>query len=75
MVRSEDDPNVVWGELWQVDDACLVHLDVLEGVAAGLYRRDRVHLQPPFDQEIVVTYLYSLSVVDRTDLGSVWQEK
>ena len=74
MVYWEGDLGHVKGEVWAVDHECLAHLDVLEGVAEGLYRRERVPLLPPFDQEIVVTYLYALSVDGRPDLGSEWVE-
>jgi gamma-glutamylcyclotransferase (GGCT)/AIG2-like uncharacterized protein YtfP len=43
----------------------LARLDELEGVAEGLYRRERVPLQPPFDQEDVDTYIYAGSTLGR----------
>jgi gamma-glutamylaminecyclotransferase len=72
MVRWDETSPGVHGEIWQVEDACLHDLDVLEGVADGLYRRVRVPLLAPFDHHVVLTYLYALSIEGRTDLGSVW---
>jgi gamma-glutamylaminecyclotransferase len=74
MVYWEGDLGHVNGEVWAVDEECLAYLDVLEGVAEGLYRRERVTLLPPFQAEMVVTFLYALSVDGRPDLGSDWVE-
>lgn len=74
MVRWEEDPGGVTGEVWEVDDDCLNHLDILEGVAEGLYRRERIPLKRPFDQTVVYGYLYALSIEGRPDLGSTWTE-
>lgn len=72
LVHWEGDAQSVQGEVWQVDDACLADLDVLEGVSEGLYHRLRVRLCPPFDQQVVLSYVYALSVDGRSDLGSEW---
>lgn len=74
MVFWDGDLGHVKGEVWSVDDECLTHLDVLEGVAEGLYRRERVSLLPPFQSDVVQTYLYALSVEGRSDLGAEWVE-
>jgi gamma-glutamylaminecyclotransferase len=69
MVRAPDDTAGVIGELWAVDDACLKELDLLEGVAEGLYERVTIPLPAPFDGQPVETYLYLGSVTGRPKLG------
>jgi gamma-glutamylaminecyclotransferase len=74
MVLRTDDHEGVHGEVWSVDAACLARLDVLEGVAEGLYRREVIDLLPPFADQAVEAYVYPHGVEDRLDLGSVWTE-
>jgi len=50
------------GEIYQVDDESMARLDIVEGVAEGLYRRDRIELESPFDEDHVVTYFYNMSI-------------
>ena len=38
LVEAEDGVSIQ-GELWKVDDACLVRLDAVEGVDGGLFER------------------------------------
>jgi gamma-glutamylcyclotransferase (GGCT)/AIG2-like uncharacterized protein YtfP len=45
IVPSEHE--VVWGGLWTVDDDHVEALDVVEGVALGIYRRDTVTVAGP----------------------------
>jgi gamma-glutamylaminecyclotransferase len=70
MVRTPEDTAGVNGELWAVDDACLQQLDLLEGVAEGLYERVSLKLAAPADVGPVETYLYLRSVAGRPALGS-----
>lgn len=72
MVPDLSDTTGVVGELWSVDAPCLARLDVLEGLAEGLYRRTRIALQPPFDATPAETYLYARSTESRAHLGSEW---
>lgn len=65
-------PESVTGEVWSVDAATLIALDRLEGIAEGLYRRERIQLLPPFADLAVETYLYARSVAGATELGSTW---
>lgn len=74
MVRSTDASHDVAGELWEVDDDCLVRLDILEGVGKKLYERVSIILAPPFADEAVQTYLYLRSLHGRQAIGSVWKE-
>jgi gamma-glutamylcyclotransferase (GGCT)/AIG2-like uncharacterized protein YtfP len=69
MVPSADDRDGVSGEVWSVEVDCLEHLDLLEGIAEGLYRRELVPLLPPFADRKVETYIYARSVEGRRDLG------
>ena len=72
MVRMADDTTGVVGELWAVDDAGLKQLDLLEGVAEGLYERVSLRLAPPFADQPVETYLYLRSLKGRRPLGTTW---
>ncbi len=77
LVASPEDRAGVTGELWSIDDACLVRLDELEGTTEGLYRRASISLAEPAPVAIstgtpVQTYFYLRSLVGRPALGSVW---
>ena len=48
--------------------------DALEGLADGLYRRERVPLLPPFAERSVEAYLYPHDITGRREIGSVWRE-
>lgn len=76
MIAAPDDRDGVSGEIWSVDSRCLARLDVLEGTAEGLYRRERVPLLPPFDSARVEAYLYALGMTGRPLIpGGTWNEK
>jgi gamma-glutamylcyclotransferase (GGCT)/AIG2-like uncharacterized protein YtfP len=74
---AENSPRAegVTGEVWLVDADTLKHLDQLEGLAEGLYRREPVPLLPPFNARTAETYVYAQSVEGRHALGSAWKEK
>lgn len=74
MVARSDDRDGVTGEVWEVDEAALVRLDALEGLAEGMYRRERLPLRPPFAEAIVEGYIYNRSVKGLRDLGGRWEE-
>ncbi len=74
MVVKPEDRDGVTGEVWSVDAAGLAQLDLLEGLAEGLYRRESIKLLPPFSDQSVETYLYARSLEGRRDLGSTWRE-
>jgi gamma-glutamylcyclotransferase (GGCT)/AIG2-like uncharacterized protein YtfP len=73
MIPQFDDRDGVTGEVWSVDAACLAQLDLLEGLAEGLYRRVPAKLLPPFADQPSETYLYAQSVEGHPDIGSVWK--
>jgi gamma-glutamylcyclotransferase (GGCT)/AIG2-like uncharacterized protein YtfP len=72
MVADGSTSEGVVGEVWSVDEACLGRLDELEGTAEGFYRRAEVALAPPFNAEVVETYLHLGNVEGRPRIGSNW---
>jgi gamma-glutamylaminecyclotransferase len=74
MIAHIDDRQGVAGEVWSIDARTLQKLDVLEGLAEGLYRRERIALLSPFENRRIETYLYARSIEGRRDLGGVWKE-
>lgn len=72
LVALPTDTRGVTGELWSVDSACLARLDVLEGLAEGVYRRAPISLQQPGPPATVETYYYLRDVTGRPGLGSTW---
>jgi gamma-glutamylaminecyclotransferase len=73
MVRAADDTVGVTGELWEVDPDTLHTLDILEGVAEGLYERVSLRLLPPFAETNAEAYLYLRSLEGRPQIGSTWK--
>jgi gamma-glutamylcyclotransferase (GGCT)/AIG2-like uncharacterized protein YtfP len=72
MIHLPGDREGVHGEVWSIDAGCLGQLDVLEGIAEGLYRREPVPLQAPFATQRVEAYLYPHPVGGRREVGSFW---
>ena len=81
LVAAPTDTRGVTGELWFVDDACLARLDVLEGLADGLYRRAPIVLSHPvaIPQSVASpaisaaeTYFYLRALSGRAHLGTTW---
>jgi gamma-glutamylcyclotransferase (GGCT)/AIG2-like uncharacterized protein YtfP len=72
LVAAPDDSAGVTGELWSVDDACLARLDVLEGLAEGLYRRGEIALSAPVEVARAATYFYLRDVQGQARLGPTW---
>jgi gamma-glutamylaminecyclotransferase len=73
MVADPAGLEPIRGEVWSVDDACLVCLDALEGTDQGLYARLPVALQAPFSDSAVEAYYYRQSVQGRTRARSDWK--
>jgi gamma-glutamylaminecyclotransferase len=69
MIPLADDRDGVSGEVWSVEIDCLEHLDLLEGIKEGLYRRELVPLLAPFADRKVEGYIYARSVEGLRDLG------
>ena len=74
VVESAPPAEGVSGEVWRIDPPTLEQLDQLEGLAEGLYRRERVPLLPPFHDHPVEAYIYARSVAHRRRIGSNWTE-
>lgn len=74
MVVYPEDHDGVAGEVWAVDADCLVHLDGLEGLAQGIYRREIVPLLAPWANRGIEAYTYPHSVTGRREVGAVWIE-
>jgi gamma-glutamylcyclotransferase (GGCT)/AIG2-like uncharacterized protein YtfP len=72
MVRSPGTATGVTGEVWSVDEECLARLDELEGIAEGLYRRERVPLLGAPLEEGAEAYIYLKGVEGRPALGGEW---
>jgi gamma-glutamylaminecyclotransferase len=71
MVESVDGFSIE-GEIWEVDEACLHELDMIEAVAEGEYARAQVLLVPPHNDEPVEGYLYLGDITGLGDCGSRW---
>jgi gamma-glutamylaminecyclotransferase len=67
-------PGGITGEVWSVDPGCLEQLDLLEGTAEGLYRRQAVPLAPPFADKAVEAYIFLGDILGRQPLGPTWTE-
>jgi len=74
MIPQSLDRDGVQGEVWRVSAECLARLDELEGLSVGLYRRERIPLQPPHSDESVDAYFYARTIVGLKDIGAVWRE-
>ncbi len=59
----------VEGEIYEVTESCLMKLDVVEGVASGLYSRQTVKLMPPWNETTTQTYIYEQSVHGCSAIG------
>jgi len=75
LVSEPGDREGVTGELWAVDAACLARLDVLEGLAEGLYAREPAPLLPVTETGAPPAqfYRYLGSVAGCLHLGSTWR--
>lgn len=74
MIPRPEDREGVTGEIWSVDADALRHLDGLEGLEEGLYRREVISLLPPFAKQRIETYLYAQNAMGRREIGSTWKE-
>ena len=72
LVPDVDNPQGVTGEVWSVDEACIMSLDVLEGTSEGLYRRMELPMEQPFAKDRVEAYVYLKSIKDCRPAGQEW---
>jgi len=71
MVRAEDGISIQ-GEVWSVDEAGLIKLDVLEDTDGGEYERVVVQLEGEFSTQQVEGYIYLRGVEGRREVGVCW---
>lgn len=74
MVPDETDPRGITGELWRIDEATRLRLDIFEGVSHGLFSRTSIPLAEPIDEPMAEAYVYQLEVVGHNDVGDTWRE-
>lgn len=69
-----DTPNgrSIRGEVWEVEEATIQHLDIVEDVASGLYERRLISLLPPFDDAPSIAYVYLRETRGMPDCGEEW---
>jgi len=70
MVKDDENGLAVEGEVYSVDDETKKRLDWLEGVASGLYFRDKVELEGITDT--VEAYFWGRSPNGLRDIGAKW---
>ncbi|WP_395735181.1 gamma-glutamylcyclotransferase [Prosthecobacter sp.] len=71
MVRAEDGLSIQ-GEVWSVDEAGLIKLDVLEDTDGGEYERVPVPLEGEWASQRVEGYIYLRSIEGRREVGVCW---
>jgi gamma-glutamylcyclotransferase (GGCT)/AIG2-like uncharacterized protein YtfP len=83
------EPKPVYGELYELDHACVLELDKIEGCDQGLYERRTVELKDlwpmnlpscqeafgPFLQKRAEAYFYKKAVGGAKDCGSFWSHR
>lgn len=73
LIVAEDGISIE-GELYCVDDDCLAKLDQVEGVDEGYYSRESVMLQPPWNDEATLTYIYRKPIAGHSEIPQ-WPSK
>lgn len=71
MIRAESG-LAIEGEVWDVDEAGLARLDVLEDIDSGEYERVKIELEGEFAAQFVEGYLYLRDLSGRRDAGACW---
>lgn len=72
MVRVPNQGLSIEGEVWEVDEAGLAKLDILEDIEGGEYERVPVPLLGGFAERYVEGYIYLRSTEGRRDVGNCW---
>ena len=81
--------NHIFGELYEVDDACMMQLDAIEGVDRGLFDRKEIHLDSitmvglPVSEDVwksiaakkAQAYFFQLKLNGAADCGVLWTQK
>lgn len=68
LIRTDNGISIE-GELYEVDDSCLVELDVIEAVDQGLYGRESIQLLAPWDDGPALTYIYLQSTEGHAEIS------
>ncbi|MDB6004759.1 MAG: gamma-glutamyl cyclotransferase, partial [Prosthecobacter sp.] len=71
MTRSADGISIQ-GEVWEVNEAGLTRLDILEDTEGGEYERVMIQLEGEFATQRVEGYVYLRGTEGRRDLGRCW---
>ncbi|HBJ86427.1 MAG TPA: gamma-glutamylcyclotransferase [Verrucomicrobiales bacterium] len=71
MIRSVNG-TAIEGEVWDVDEAGLARLDVLEDIDGGEYERVLIELEGEFAAQRVEGYLFLRDQEDQRDVGACW---
>jgi len=82
VIETGDEPGEIHGELYEIDRNILADLDILEGVAGGLYYRRKEHVQvlTPRGWTRATAWVYMMEA-DRIKsylsviLGGDWRER
>jgi gamma-glutamylaminecyclotransferase len=75
MVRVADGAGLaIRGEVWEVDEAGLAGLDMLEGVLEGEYALAPIQLEGEWAGRGVQCYVYLRSVTGCREAGAEWTE-
>lgn len=70
MAKGSEKGEGVTGELYEIDEKCLVDLDIYESVASGLFRREEIILANGTE---AVAYLYNRDVLENQLIeNGVW---
>lgn len=81
--------NNIFGELYEVDDACMIELDKIEGVDRKLFERKEVNLESvtmvglPTSEGVwkkiagkkAIAYFFQLKLNGAGDVGVLWTQK
>jgi len=74
IVPVEDGGVSISGEVWEIDDTCLIRVDWLEAVEDGLYRRAFARLLSPHEEWAdVIMYHFAQSITGMPEVGAVWE--
>ena len=73
LIHLPADGDAIPGDIYRVDADCLRTLDAIEAVDEGLYHRDIVALQSPYDSDPVEVWLYAMPLPPDAARIDRWQ--
>ena len=68
-ITHQENGTAIQGELWEINDECLLALDAIEG-HPELFCRDLVELE---DQQIAIAYFWQGEI--KEDAGDCWDDQ